>query len=219
MRARTRFFRAVAFCRIRSAGWRASGWRVCWAASCSAPQRRRRARRLEAWQRIGAVCAEGEARAADLLSRRRVAHRSCGTTSRRSTKHHGEPLPGEENLVTFQGKNGNLMKSPWPFAPAGQSGKMISTLLPNMARHVDDIAFIHSMQSKTNTHGPGCVFMNTGTIFEGFPERRRVGRLRAGQRERESAGLRGDSRYPRRTAERQSELEQRLSCRPSIRPS
>ncbi len=84
-------------------------------------------------------------------------------------KHHGEPLPGEENLVTFQGKNGNLMKSPWPFAPAGQSGKMISTLLPNMARHVDDIAFIHSMQSKTNTHGPGCVFMNTGTIFEGFP--------------------------------------------------
>ena len=25
------------------------------------------------------------------------------------------------------------------------------------------------MQSKTNTHGPGCVFMNTGTIFEGFP--------------------------------------------------
>ncbi len=46
---------------------------------------------------------------------------------------------------------------------------MISSMLPNMARHVDDIAFIHSMQSKTNTHGPGCVFMNTGTIFEGFP--------------------------------------------------
>ncbi len=84
-------------------------------------------------------------------------------------KYHGQPLPGEENLVTFQGKNGNLMRSPWPFAPAGKSGKMISTLLPNMARHVDDIAFIHSMQSKTNTHGPGCVFMNTGAIFEGFP--------------------------------------------------
>lgn len=84
-------------------------------------------------------------------------------------KYHGQPLPGEENAVTFQGKNGNIMRSPWPFAPAGQSGKMISTLLPHMARHVDDIAFIHSMQSKTNTHGPGCVFMNTGTIFEGFP--------------------------------------------------
>ncbi len=85
------------------------------------------------------------------------------------TKFHGKPLPGEEGAVTFQGKNGNLMQSPWPFAPVGQSGKMISTLLPNVSRHVDDIAFIHSMQSKTNTHGPGCVFMNTGSIFEGFP--------------------------------------------------
>ena len=84
-------------------------------------------------------------------------------------KRHGSPLPGEEHLVSFQGKNGNLMKSPWPFATAGQSGKKISTLLPNMARHVDDIAFLHGMTSKTNTHGPGCVFMNTGRPTEGFP--------------------------------------------------
>jgi len=84
-------------------------------------------------------------------------------------KYDGTPLPGEEDLVSFQGANGNLMKSPWPFAPAGESGKMISTLLPHMARHTDDIAFIHSMTSKTNTHGPGCVFMNTGHVTEGFP--------------------------------------------------
>ena len=84
-------------------------------------------------------------------------------------KRHGSPLPGEENLVSFQGKNGNLMKSPWPFAAAGESGKKISTLLPHMARHVDDIAFLHAMRSKTNTHGPGCVFMNTGRPTEGFP--------------------------------------------------
>jgi hypothetical protein len=84
-------------------------------------------------------------------------------------KYHGTPLPGAEQFVSFQGKNGNLMKSPWPFRPAGQGGKMISSLLPHLARHVDEMAFIHSMQSKTNTHGPGCVFMNTGAIFEGFP--------------------------------------------------
>lgn len=82
---------------------------------------------------------------------------------------HGTPLPGEEELVSFQGKNGNLMKSPWAFAPAGESGKALSTMLPHMARHADDIAFIHSMTSKTNTHGPGCVFMNTGHPTEGFP--------------------------------------------------
>ena len=84
-------------------------------------------------------------------------------------KQSGKPLPGAENFSSFQGKNGNLMAPPWEFVPAGKSGKRITTLLPNMARHVDDIAFIHSMQSKTNTHGPGCVFMNTGHVSEGFP--------------------------------------------------
>ncbi|MCP4192339.1 MAG: DUF1501 domain-containing protein [Planctomycetaceae bacterium] len=84
-------------------------------------------------------------------------------------KHHGKPLPGEENMVSFQGKNGNLMKSPWPFLPAGESGKRITAMLPQMAQHVDDIAFLHAMHSKTNTHGPGCVFINSGHPTEGFP--------------------------------------------------
>ncbi|WP_145366095.1 DUF1501 domain-containing protein [Stratiformator vulcanicus] len=83
-------------------------------------------------------------------------------------KRDGEPLPGEP-LVSFQGKNGPLMKSPWPFQPAGESGKMISSNLPHMAKHVDDIAFVHSMTSESNTHGPGCVFMNTGYAMEGYP--------------------------------------------------
>ena len=61
------------------------------------------------------------------------------------------------------------MKSPWAFAPTGESGKQISTLLPHMSKHVDDIAFCHAMHSKTNTHGPGCVFVNTGHDTEGFP--------------------------------------------------
>ncbi|MBT6804653.1 MAG: DUF1501 domain-containing protein [Verrucomicrobia bacterium] len=82
---------------------------------------------------------------------------------------HGKPLPGEEAFLSFQGKNGNLMRSPWPFVARGQSGKKISSMLPYMARHVDDIAFFHGMHSKTNTHGPGCVFMNTGHPTEGFP--------------------------------------------------
>jgi hypothetical protein len=84
-------------------------------------------------------------------------------------KYDGKPLPGEENMVSFQGKNGNIMRSPWGFSPAGQSGKMISDLLPHLARHVDDIAFVHSMSSRSNTHGPGCIFMNTGHVAEGFP--------------------------------------------------
>ena len=84
-------------------------------------------------------------------------------------KMEGKPLPGEEEMVSFQGKNGNLMKSPWPFKPAGQSGKMITSMLPHMAKHIDDIAFLHGMSSKSNTHGPGCIFMGTGHATEGFP--------------------------------------------------
>jgi hypothetical protein len=84
-------------------------------------------------------------------------------------KYHGTPLPGEGTFVSFQGKNGNLMKSPWPFQPCGASGKPISTLLPHLARHADAMAFIHSMTSRTNTHGPACVFMNTGFVREGSP--------------------------------------------------
>jgi hypothetical protein len=84
-------------------------------------------------------------------------------------KYHGTPMPGGENEVSFQGKNGSLMKSPWVFKPAGQSGKRISSMLPHMARHVDDMAFIHSMTSRTNTHGPGCVNMNSCFTREGFP--------------------------------------------------
>jgi hypothetical protein len=82
----------------------------------------------------------------------------------------GQPLPGGgADFISFQGKNGNLMRSPWPLLPCGESGKRISSLLPHMSRHVDDIAFIHSMTSESNTHGPGCVFMNTGHSAEGFP--------------------------------------------------
>ena len=84
-------------------------------------------------------------------------------------KYHGQPLPGEEDFLSFQGKNGNLMQSPWPFVPRGQAGKMLSSMLPHVSQHVDDIAFVHSMTSKTNTHGPGCIFMNTGHVTEGFP--------------------------------------------------
>lgn len=81
----------------------------------------------------------------------------------------GKALPGEENFVSFQGKNGPLMKSPWGFKQKGECGKYFSNLLPHMSKHVDDMAFIHSMTSKSNTHGPGNVYMNTGETADGFP--------------------------------------------------
>lgn len=84
-------------------------------------------------------------------------------------KWDGRPLPGMEKLVTFQGENGNLTRSPWAFKPRGETGKMVSELLPHLAELADEICFIHSMTSKTNTHGPGEMFQSTGFTMEGFP--------------------------------------------------
>jgi hypothetical protein len=84
-------------------------------------------------------------------------------------KRDGQPLPGEEKFVSFQGANGNLMRSPWNFTPRGETGKRVTDLLPRLGALVDDMAFIHSLTAKSNTHGPACVQMNTGFIFEGFP--------------------------------------------------
>jgi hypothetical protein len=84
-------------------------------------------------------------------------------------KRHGQPMPGAEDLVTFQGAQGNLTKSPWEFKPRGQSGKMVSELVPMLGAMADDMCFIHSLTGKTNTHGPGENFMSTGYTLDGFP--------------------------------------------------
>lgn len=98
-----------------------------------------------------------------------VAHMDTFDYKPSLAKLDGQPLPGEENFLSFQGKNGPVMRSPWPFRQHGQSGKWITDMLPHVAHHVDDMAFVHSMTSRSNTHGPGCVFMNTGFVSEGFP--------------------------------------------------
>jgi hypothetical protein len=84
-------------------------------------------------------------------------------------KRHGQPMPGVDKLVTFQGENGNLAQSPWQFRPHGDSAMYVSDLLPHLAACVDDLCFVHSLTSKTNTHGPGECFMSTGFTLEGYP--------------------------------------------------
>lgn len=84
-------------------------------------------------------------------------------------RRHGESLPGADSLITFQGAQGNLTRSPWEFRARGECGKRVSDLVPRLGALVDDMCFIHSLTSKTNTHGPGETFMSTGNTLEGFP--------------------------------------------------
>ena len=71
--------------------------------------------------------------------------------------------------VTFEGPPGNVAKSFWKFKPRGQTGKMVSDLLPNMAELVDDFCFFHSLHTETAAHPQGENFFNTGFTMEGFP--------------------------------------------------
>jgi hypothetical protein len=84
-------------------------------------------------------------------------------------KRHGQPMPGSEGLVTFQGGQGNLTKSPWQFKPRGECGKMVSDLVPQLGDLADEMCFLHSLTGKTNTHGPGENLMSTGFTLDGFP--------------------------------------------------
>ena len=55
-----------------------------------------------------------------------------------------------------------VLKSPWKFARHGQSGRWVSELFPNMARNIDDICVIRSMQTEGVAHGPATLFLHTG---------------------------------------------------------
>ncbi len=84
-------------------------------------------------------------------------------------RRDGQAMPGQERLVTFQGEQGALAAPRWRFKPRGQSGKMISDLLPNLAGLADEMCFIHSMTARSNTHGPAENQMSTGFTLDGFP--------------------------------------------------
>jgi hypothetical protein len=84
-------------------------------------------------------------------------------------KRHGRPFDPGGKVELFQSAPGAVMKSPWTWRQYGECGKYVSSLLPHLATCVDRIAFIHSMVSKSNVHGPATFFQNTGFVQPGFP--------------------------------------------------
>jgi len=76
-------------------------------------------------------------------------------------RDHGKPLPFDKPKVTFA-KTGNLLASPWKFKPYGQCGHKVSELFPNVARHVDDICFLHGVHGTNPAHGGALLKLHTG---------------------------------------------------------
>lgn len=81
------------------------------------------------------------------------------------TKLSGQPLPEsvKRQLQTTQrNRVGTLFASPFKFGRHGQSGIDISELYPHVARHVDDLCVIRSMQGEVANHTPGLLLTNCG---------------------------------------------------------
>jgi hypothetical protein len=64
---------------------------------------------------------------------------------------------------------GRVMMSPWKFQRHGQCGRYVSALFPNVARHVDDVAVIHSLTSRFPEHTSANYFLHTGSGLQGRP--------------------------------------------------
>ncbi len=85
-------------------------------------------------------------------------------------KHDGQELKGlDKNTGFFTDQVGPLMKSPFAWQQHGQAGTWVPEIFPALARHVDDLAFIHSCFTETNNHSPALFQINTGMSRMGFP--------------------------------------------------
>lgn len=85
-------------------------------------------------------------------------------------KLDGQELKGFDNTTGFFADSvGPIMKSPFRFAQHGKSGTWASEIFPEISKHVDDMAFIHSCYTETNNHSPALFQINTGSSRMGYP--------------------------------------------------
>jgi hypothetical protein len=85
-------------------------------------------------------------------------------------RRDGQALAGfDQNTGFFRDQVGPIMRSPFRFQRHGQSGTWVSELFPNMARHVDKMAFLYSCWTDSNNHAPALLKVNSGMTRMGFP--------------------------------------------------
>jgi hypothetical protein len=83
-------------------------------------------------------------------------------------KLHGKPYPGKLE-IHFDKKAGKLLASPFAFRPHGQSGIMLSELVPYMSEIVDDLTLVRSMTTESVDHESALRLIHTGKVLAGRP--------------------------------------------------
>ncbi len=81
------------------------------------------------------------------------------------TRLNGKPLPDSiknQLQLTQRNRVGTVFGSPFKFRQHGKSGQHVSELFPNVAKHIDDLCLIRSMQGEVANHTPGLLLTNCG---------------------------------------------------------
>lgn len=82
----------------------------------------------------------------------------------------GQPLPdqGDETFAQITGTP-LLLGSPYKFAQYGESGAVVSELLPSLSSIVDELTIVRSLTTDSFNHDPAQTLLNTGTTLPGRP--------------------------------------------------
>ncbi len=91
-------------------------------------------------------------------------------------KYDGQPIPDSFTqgkrfafMDSFTKEKPKCLGTRRKYARHGKSGAWLSECLPQLAKVVDEIAFIHSMQTNVFNHAPAKIFLNTGSPQIGRP--------------------------------------------------
>ncbi|MCD0461012.1 DUF1501 domain-containing protein [Roseiconus lacunae] len=85
----------------------------------------------------------------------------------------GKPMPESvtagQPIAQLQGRELKIMGPQHGFSPRGESGLMISDVLPHIGGLADQMCVIKSMHTEQINHDPAHTFFNTGTAISGRP--------------------------------------------------
>ena len=84
-------------------------------------------------------------------------------------RYDGKPSDFGEKVEAFQDGLGPWLRPVWDFKPYGQCGKMLGETVAELGAHVDDIAFIHNVTSRSGVHSTATMLASTGFQLPGFP--------------------------------------------------
>ncbi|MDG2382984.1 MAG: DUF1501 domain-containing protein [Pirellulaceae bacterium] len=82
-------------------------------------------------------------------------------------KNDGKQMPFDDaRTIAKTGKRATsqrVMKPMWKYKQYGESGRQVSDLFCETAKHSDDLTFIHSMHTEGVAHGPATLFLHCGS--------------------------------------------------------